>query len=377
MQIFRPFRQVLLFLFLVLIGGCVTQFIPDTTEDQDLLVVEGLITDQPGQNKIKISTSTHLGERNSPKPLVGCNVTISDDEGNNFNFNETSGGTYVADPSFHGVIGRSYALHIYAGSSRHNLSYQSAPVLLKPVPAIDSVYYERRVFTRMEDGSPTGEGCQIFLDTHDPSNNCKFYRWEYVETWEFSLPYLVPNSHCWVTDYSDNINIKNTTSLSESIIVKLPLDLVTNATDRLKERYSILVNQYSITEEEYLYWEKLQNVVEQVGSLYDLTPATIPSNIVCVENPDEKVLGYFSVSGVQSRRIFIKEFFRGIADLYKNCEHAVIDGSEVPPDLGNTVWIIIDHQSPPSYRVLTYTKGCADCTVRGTTVEPDFWRNSK
>lgn len=371
---FKPFRQVILFVFLILINSCIVQFIPKTTEDKDILVVEGLITDQSGQNTIKLSTSMPLGGKSNAKPLMGCNVTVSDDLGNNYSLHETSGGTYITDPAFLGIVGRSYTLYINAGESRHNFRYQSSPVLLNPVPPIDSVYYEKLVLSRMDDGSPTGEGCQIYLNTHDPENICKFYRWEYVETWEFSLPYFVPNSHCWTTDYSDNINIKNTTSLSEARIEKVPLNFISNATDRLKEKYSILVNQYSLNEEEYSYWEKLQNIVEHVGSLYDLTPASIPSNIQCVENPDEMVLGYFSVSGVKSKRIFIKEFFRGVIDLYKNCEHAVVGGSVIPPNLGSTVWIIIEHQTPPpAYRVLTYTKGCADCTTRGTTQKPVFW----
>jgi hypothetical protein len=31
----------------------------------------------------------------------------------------------------------------------------------------------------------------------------------------------------------------------------------------------------------------------------------------------------------------------------------------------------------PPERVITTTKGCADCTVRGTIIEPDFWNEGK
>jgi hypothetical protein len=144
----------------------------------------------------------------------------------------------------------------------------------------------------------------------------------------------------------------------------------------LKVRYSILVNQYSIDQEEFSYWDKLQKTVEQVGSLYDLTPASIPSNISCIEKPSEVVLGYFSVSAVKSKRIFIKDQFRGMPDLYTDCENAVIGPVEVPPNLtlGVNAWVIIVHlEPPPPYRIITYFKGCADCTVRGTNIKPDFW----
>ena len=364
-------------MLLTLISGCIKQFIPAVSEDQNMLVVEGLITDQPGHNTIKLTTSMPLGLPSQTKPLPGCVVTVSDDLGNVFSLNETDAGIYNPDPSFHGVVGRSYTLRIKTDITRSNRSYQSPPVLMKPVPPIDSIYYDKVVLSRsIFDGHPTGEGCQIYLNTIDPENNCKYYRWEYIETWEMRLPYIVPNNVCWVSSNSDHINIKNTTSLTEDRIERLPINLVTNLTDRLKVRYSILVNQYSIDEEEFSYWDKLQKTVEQVGSLYDMTPASVPSNISCVEKPSEAVLGYFSVSAVKSKRIFIKDQFRGMPDLYNDCENAVIGIVEVPPNLtlGVNAWVIIVHlEPPPPFRIITYFKGCADCTVRGTNIKPDFW----
>lgn len=374
-----PFSRSLKYYFVLLIsliffGGCVEKFIPETGEDKDLIVVEGLITDQPGQNTIKLSTSQPLGLRSEVTPLEGCQVSVSDDQGNVFNMQESASGTYNADPDFHGILGRSYTLHIKTDQSHNNLSYESAPMLLRPVPPIDSVYYERRIFATASDGWPTQEGCQVYLNTHDPTNICKFYRWEFAETWQFEIPYDVANRICWTTSYSKNILVKNTSSLSDDRIVRQPINIVDNKSDRLTIRYSILVNQYSLNEDEYNYWEKLEEVVEQVGSLYDITPAEIPSNIRCVEKPGETVLGYFSVSSVESKRIFIKSQFRGLVNLYRDCQNSTVGYYDNIPGLNIDRWIIIDHLfPPPPYKVLTFFKGCADCTVRGSNRKPDFW----
>jgi hypothetical protein len=375
----KSLRYIIVFSILILLNNCIVQFIPETDEDKELVVIEGLITDQPVINTIKLSKSLPLGKKNVAKPLKGCIVEISDNLGQIYRLKETFAGTYVTDPlKFKGEIGKQYSLHINTNTAYKNLNFESYPIEMKAVPPIDSLYYEKKTISTNDIFNQTVEGCQVYLNTRDPENSCKFYRWEYSETWEFRLPYSVTNRICWLSGSSDKINIKNTTAFTEVRISKYPLAFISNTTDRLKVKYSILVNQYSLNEEEYLYWEKLQNITEQVGGLYDITPAAIPSNVHCLEDPNEKVLGYFSVSATKSKRIFIKDYFAGIIDLYKMCPTDTIYGRGQIPDLNTSVWVIIDNlgENPPN-RIITNDKGCADCTVRGTNKEPAFWRDGK
>ena len=252
---------------------------------------------------------------------------------------------------------------------------------MKPVPPIDSVYYEKVTIQESNEFSGGKEGCQIFLDTHDPKNECKFYRWKYSETWKFILPYTVPNKTCWISSNSDIINIKNASLLEEDRINRYPLNFISNLTDRLRVKYSILVKQYSLNEDEYLYWEKLQSITEQVGGLYDIIPSSVPSNVYCLDYPNEKVLGYFSVSASTSKRFFIKGNFAGILTPYTDafCIDDTIKASDPPLTSLNTfVWIIIDRPfAVPPLLVTTRIKGCYDCTVRGTNIPPDFWNEDK
>jgi Domain of unknown function (DUF4249) len=376
----KTMQKIILISFLILLNSCITQFIPQISDDKELLVVEGLITDLPDTNIIKLSRSIPLGKRTLANPLKGCIVTISDDFGNIFILRETVDGTYVTDPSkFQGVIGRSYTLHIKTHDASKDLNYESYPVNMIPVPPIDSLYYEKLAFSE-SNGINSQEGCQVYVNAHDATNLCKFYRWEFEETWEFHLPYTVPNNVCWTSNNSNVINIKNTSVLEEDRINRYPLNFVSNTTERLSVKYSILVNQYSLNEDEYTYWEKLQNVTEQVGGLYDMIPASIPSNVYCLDDPNRKVLGYFSVSANSSKRIFIKESFAGVMSPYNDhlCIADTIYGYPFIEDLNRYLWVIIDHPlPPPGYQVITKIKGCYDCTVRGTTIPPDFWNESK
>lgn len=344
-----------------------------------MLVVEGLITDRPGINVVKLSRSVPLNKVSTSNPLKGCTVTINDDIGNNFTLTEISAGTYVTDSSeFLGVIGRKYQLKVTInGSSSPNKNYESALMEMKPVPAIDSLYYEKVTLEQRDDLVPVKEGCQVFLSTHDQSEMCKYYRWDYKETWKFQLPYIVPNNICWISSNSNQINIKTTTSLSENRIDGYPIVFISNKTDRLNKKYSVLINQYSMNEDEFEYWSRLESVSEETGSLYDITPSSIIGNIYCTDDPDEQVLGYFSVSAKTSKRIFIDDDFAGLPDLYNKCPTDTVFNNDTIPGLNESIWIILSYDySMPPYKVLTTKKTCADCTARGSKNRPAFWEGN-
>jgi len=364
-------------LLTVLISSCITQFVPVIAEEKELLVVQGLITDSNETDTIKLSKSLPVGQKGGTQPLTGFYVTLSDDIGNNYTLTEVKSGSYITPSSFRGAVGRQYTLHITSGSDFNNDHYVSNPMEMKPVPPIDSVYYRKTVIEAANGFFKGVDGCQIYLDTHDPSGNCRYFRWDFAETWILRLLFPVVNQTCWIKDRSHSINIKSTVAFNESKIVKLPVTYITNVTDRLTRKYSILVNQYSLNEDEYLYWERIQNIDVQVGGLYDVIPASVPSNMKCIEDTSEKVLGYFSVSAKSSKRLFIEDKFEGIIYRYGDCVTDTIPYVD-PPGLGVNVWILEDEPNfIPPFKVLTDKKGCADCTVRGTIIKPDYWEDDK
>jgi len=370
----RSRNIVILVISFSVIAGCITEFIPETDEAANLLVVEGMITDQYRSNKIRISRSLPLGKIVYPKPLKGCLVTITDENNKQYILKESPFGTYSTDSTvFCGHVGGKYTLRIVTG----NFTYVSSTIEMNPVPPVDSLFYEKVLINESNEWGRSEEGCQIYLNTYDPEQKCLFYRWDFTETWEFRLPYSVPNFRCWITEPSKQIYIKNTSIYDQSRVTNFPLLFISNATDRLKEKYSIFVNQYSLSQDEYNYWEKVQNIYMNVGGLYDVTPMTIASNIHCINDPDEIIMGYFSVSAVSQKRIFIDESFEGMPNLYNNCAaDTVFGGPNVPIEgLNSYKWVIIDQSGMFSnpYRVITYAKECADCTTRGSKTRPSFW----
>jgi hypothetical protein len=372
-------RNLIILIFaLFLAVGCISQFIPEVDEKTNMLVVEGMITDQNRTNRIKISRSLPLGVKVDPVPLKGCEVTIADECDIIYDLKEVSAGTYVTDSTkFRGRVGGKYILTVNTGS----LTYVSIPMEMEPVPPIDSLFYEKVLLIESNEWGRPEEGCQIYLNTDDPMDECFFFRWDFTETWELNLHFMGLNPCCWITQKSDKIIIKNTSQYSQSGITRFPVHFISNNTDRLSVKYSILVNQYSLNENEYNYWEEMQNVTENTGGLYDATPSVIPGNIYNINDKDETVLGYFSVSAVSQKRIFIVDSFSGLPNLYWYCPTDTLWGEGDIAGLNKDVWVLEDYPLPDLYtgtelirwRVLTIHRECADCTTRGTLIRPSFW----
>jgi hypothetical protein len=247
---------------------------------------------------------------------------------------------------------------------------------MKPVPLIDSLFYEKVLIKEATLYSPPQEGNLIYLNAYDPDGDCRFYRWDYIKTWKFQTPYMVANQVCWISSNSKNIDVTNTSVLSEDRVIRHLVIFISNETDRLSERYGIIVNQYSLSENEFAYWEKIKNISHDVGGLYDKIPSSIAGNLFCIEDPGEQVLGYFSVSAKASKRIYIDELFRGLVNPYKECPADTFAINRPIPGLDVYRWIIYENPSR-GIVVTTYDQSCADCTARGTTTRPEFWEDFK
>lgn len=367
----RSSNFIRLILLLVLAAGCTGPYYTDVDENQELLVVDGMITDQYRANKIKLSRSMPIGKPLVRKPVKGAIVTITDEKGIVTTLTESPAGTYSTDSlKFRGCAGSRYALNIKI----NNAKYETDFIEMKPVPPIDSLYYEKVVISASEDINDVDEGCKIYADTRDPTGKCLFFRWDYSETWEYHIPYIVTNRICWVTDHSDEVLIKNTSIYSQARVSKYPILFIRNTTDKLKVKYSILVNQYSLNQQEFDFWEKVENISENVGNLYDITPVAIQGNIRCTTNPGETVHGYFSVSAVSQKRLFIQDKFLGQPNFYIYCATDTIYGSLPEEGLNTKFWVIEENidEIPPIY-VITEYRECADCTTEGTKIKPPFW----
>lgn len=152
-------------LVLALQIGCIEPFEFETSGAGKFLVVDGLISDQPGPYEINLSWSIPLVE-DSFRPAANVLVSIEEENGIAEQLSEESEGRYVTSRTgIQGKAGRRYRMNV---TLNKGVKYQSSWALLKSSPPIDSIYW------RFEDGISSNdeiiEGIQLYVDTHDPEN---------------------------------------------------------------------------------------------------------------------------------------------------------------------------------------------------------------
>ena len=96
----------------------------------------------------------------------------------------------------------------------------------------------------------------------------------------------------------------STAKLSQDIVY-LPIASIPKDHGSLSVLYSIKVKQYAWTKEGYNFLDIMRKNTEIVGSVFDAQPSQLNGNIHCVTDPTEKVIGYFNISPVREKRIFI------------------------------------------------------------------------
>jgi hypothetical protein len=406
------YKFVIALVLVLSLCTCIDPYNPKLGGYTSLLVVDGLITDANSSYIVRLSR-TFQDQNSTPPPVSDATVFITDDAGNNNNLINGGNGIYKTDSTqFNGIPGRTYVLHI---NTSDGSEYESDACLMNPVPDIDSIYFAKDQ-QLVNNGTQTQDGISIYLDSKEGDNN-QYYRWAFDETWKFKVPdpkkfdfnmadsaitaVVRVKEFCWKSGKSDEILIYSNYSGQTGPVKKEPLLFIApDQSDRLLIQYSMLVSQYSISKAEYDFWNDLKQVNETGGDIFAKQPYNILSNIKNINNPKERVLGYFQVSAVKQKRKYIT--LKDIVGLnlpfydYK-CERIETDPFEymqgpstAPPptwdDLYSRFCITSDYYFvEPVYnptngsleKMVFARPECANCELTGTSAKPDFWIDLK
>jgi len=358
--------------------GCVEPFeLPETAPDDSLLVVDGHINVELKQAVVKLTRTQNLNEAGAPPLETGAQVSVETEQGENLPLIVQPDGRFLAS-GIAVAYGKKYRLRI---KTRNGKEYLSAFVSAQRTPAIDSVTW-----------NVEREGVQIKVNTHDPNNSTRYYRWEYEETHEYDADMLSLWVYergqlrwrtreemiytCWKQENSKNIYLGSTTQLAEDAVRDFALAFNLGTSGKFTKKYSILVKQSGISREAFDYWQMLKKNTENVGSLFDAQPSLVTGNISRVDsNPEEPVFGYFSVRSMSTSRIFISVTqlkALGIRRPFQDCVREDIGIRRLGEYVGNSNRLVLDETEPNVYGVTT--AACADCRLQGgINRKPDYW----
>lgn len=376
----RDYTCFLVGCLLLCLGSCIEPYRPEIIQaPNNFLVVDGFINSN-GVTSIRLSRTVNLDGATIPPGEARARVQIEEEGGPQYNLTEGRDGNYIS-PALQLNPSRRYRLRI---RTQNNQEYASDFIENKITPPIDSISWK-----------PERDGLQIYVNTHDPGQKTRYYRWKYDETWEFTTPFYSVREYknnqvedrrtyinlCWRGSSSAAIFINSTIKLSQDVVSEFPLIKIPENSVKLKYKYSILVRQYAQTKEAYEYAETLRKNTENIGTLFDPLPTQLTGNIKCISDPTEPVIGFISVASEQVKRIFIKreqlpalwntlnEYSYCTLDtvLLKNAKNTFASGLVLPvSDLLNDRGSIIGYMGS--------TAECVDCRLRGTIVKPDFWK---
>ena len=353
---------------------------PVLRTNNNFLVVDGIININ-GITSININRTRNLSDTiKGGIPELKAQVSIVAGNGSSFSLRDTAGNGVYTSTAMNLDLAQTYKITITTADGR---SYASDPVSCKTTPAMDSLYYE-------EPGDFT-----VYVNTHDPSGNTRYYRWDYIETWEHDAQLMSPwgvkdgmiylrdssqqQTQCWTTVNSSNILVASSEKLAADVISRFPVRVITNGDPMINQKYSILVRQYALTADAYGYWSLIQKTSQNLGTLFDLQPTQLIGNIHCLTNSGEPVIGYMSASSVVQQRLFV--FQSDLQNWIHNPPQFGCDTIEVPvntPDY--RVYTYPDTTMAPYYFItggplVLASRICLDCTLLGgTNVKPSYWR---
>jgi len=347
-------RIVIILLFILAISNCKDRYDLATQSAKSYLVVDGIITDDPHAQYIRLGLT---GDPNrAPTPLVGAAVTLRDEIGVIENFIDLQDGRYqLSQNTLQPKKSGTYTLGISLPDGRQ---YLSSPEKMPASLATDSTYFafEQHTIVSSEGVPVNFTSINTYLDTKLPTGTeTSYLRWGLDEVYCI-IPPCPPGAlrcppWCFISQEVSkyNITLIKTSDFKQSALQNILLQN-RDIDFTFMVRHYLNVTQYSMNEQAFKYWQKVQLLYQRTGSLFDTPAAVITGNMHNITDVNEPVYGYFEASAAHLRRL-------------------AVDRGFIPVELSSCDWDYRYYElggSPFAY--------CTNCyAIKGSTTEQPDW----
>jgi hypothetical protein len=399
-----------LYCLLIVLGSlftesCTEPYALQTENYESAIVIEATLTDEFKHQEIKLSRTYKL-EEDGPDMETGAVVFVTDSNGNQYNYSENNG-KYISQDEFKALPDVAYQLHVVTSDGK---TYASTPEKITSSASIEAVTPH---VTTNRDGD---EGIQMTVTTNRASNNIEYYRFTYAETNKIIAPKWIPEKAvvtfypqpspdpigdfdmvpwpyeaktCFTTEDSNEIFLQNTAIQTGNTLL-YPIRFIGKKDYKIANRYSINVTLYDLSLAAYNYYDALKKNSTQGSPFSQNQTGFYSGNIKNMNNPKEKVIGFFDVSHVSHKRIFFnfEDIFPGepkpeypyecIDDVdlpYCFCfSHGcpVCEGNYILYALRDKNKLVLKVIGDKQFVTLTSIR-CGDCTTFSSNIRPPFW----
>ena len=269
------------FFVLVTLGSCEKEYILRTDPSDAKIVIEGLVTDRPGYQYVKISRSTDFYSTGKTPRVTNASVTVMDGDGmttefvHNPNGHPDSSGYYKPVVSFVGEPGKSYRLVVTVDGQEYD-----GEDTLYPVTTIDSLTY-RISEDEQEDPEFPGRYYEVLIYTREPQETRDYYLFNFYRN--DSLTLAAP----------EDIYFTDDVVLAEAINgITMPI--------YFSKGDKATVEAFSISQQAYVFFNDLSILLSNDGGMYSPPPGN------CRNNLSNGALGFFRTSAVETMDIIVE-----------------------------------------------------------------------
>jgi hypothetical protein len=265
---------IIIFFSALVFVSCEEPIALDLRQTEPKIVIEGLLTDKPGFQSVKVTWSTDFYGSGATPRVTDAVVTVNDDLGEVINFvhnprgHADSTGIYLPQVPFTGKTGRTYTLTVTADGEAYTATDKLLPVI--PIDSLQVGINE----DQQEEPEEEGKIYELRMFAREPQDEKNFYLFKFYRN--DSLKYFND------TDiyYSDD------EFLAEEIDgVASPVYYGQDDTGRIEI--------FSLSRVGYVYYNDLSSILNNDGGgMFGPIPSSPRTNLT------NGALGFFQVSAV-------------------------------------------------------------------------------
>jgi len=347
-------KITILFGLICSFSSCQEIFNPDLDiEAISLPCVEAVITDSSSLCFIYLRENAEFNARYN-KTIDDAVVTLSIDSLESEQFESSSGYRYIPESEgFVAEYGKEYSLNILLNDGSE---YISEPCTLPPPadslrfyiePGVNN-YISTNIYGEVKVNEITGYNA--YLDILSSQVNSQYYRQDikivyqyvyYVQVGFFSIPVYawqirgindIPIAQRSVNNGKMNVVMREDINFLNHVKINPFKEMETRTiTGYIQSGWVVLIDNYSINKEAYLYYDKIDKQLNAKNQYFDPVPSQIFGNIHDVENPENLAFGLFELSNVETKVFYITSHSYDHDNIYE------LENYHLPSSLSGTV----------------------------------------